>query len=122
LADRRLQLPHLGQDRRLAVIKAHLREELKEAKRTKRFHTTAIQVCLGKDEGPGIPEDILARVSEPFFRVNLARQKPIPGAGLGLVIAKEIIERHHGTLDIVNRMGGAKQTVAFPRNLESVPL
>lgn len=67
------------------------------------------------DQGPGIPEDLLDRVFEPFFRVDQARRKLIPGAGLGLAIAREIIENHGGTIEIVNRPGnGLLQTVRLP--------
>ncbi|MBX2804634.1 MAG: two-component sensor histidine kinase [Hyphomicrobiales bacterium] len=57
------------------------------------------------DRGPGIPEELIARACEPFFRVNEARS-PKDGAGLGLAIANEIIKRHHGELTLVNRLGG----------------
>ena len=67
------------------------------------------------DQGPGIPTDLLDRVFEPFFRVDQARRKLIPGAGLGLAIAREIIENHGGTIEIVNRPGGGlRQTVHLP--------
>src|SRR5258708_30156672 len=48
------------------------------------------------DEGPGIPDQSMSRVFEPFFRVDPARRKSGPGAGLGLAIAKEVVERHRG--------------------------
>jgi signal transduction histidine kinase len=67
------------------------------------------------DRGPGIPADLLDRVFEPFFRVDQARRKLIPGAGLGLAIAREIIENHGGTVTIVNRPGGGlMQTISLP--------
>ncbi|MDQ0321929.1 signal transduction histidine kinase [Pararhizobium capsulatum DSM 1112] len=67
------------------------------------------------DQGPGIPTDLLDRVFEPFFRVDQARRKLIPGAGLGLAIAREIIENHGGAIEIVNRPGGGlQQTVRLP--------
>ncbi len=69
------------------------------------------------DDGPGIPEDRIGQVFEPFFRVDKARRKMIRGAGLGLAIAKEIIERFDGTIQIANRReGGLVQTVTFPRS------
>lgn len=68
------------------------------------------------DNGPGIPEKDLASVFEPFFRVDPARRKHIPGAGLGLAIAKEIVERQGGTLIIENRKpNGLRQTLRFER-------
>jgi signal transduction histidine kinase len=66
------------------------------------------------DRGPGIPPDLLNKAFEPFFRVDPARTQFIPGAGLGLAIAKEIIERYGGTITLENRPGGGLlQTVAF---------
>ncbi|TPL51770.1 ATP-binding protein [Mesorhizobium sp. B2-4-6] len=66
------------------------------------------------DRGPGIPPDLLNKAFEPFFRVDPARTQFIPGAGLGLAIAKEIIERYGGTIRLENRPGGGLlQTVVF---------
>ncbi|WP_321342154.1 ATP-binding protein [Breoghania sp.] len=67
------------------------------------------------DEGPGIPESLIDQIFEPFFRVDLARRKTIPGAGLGMLIAREIIERLAGTITIENRdPRGLRQTISFP--------
>jgi signal transduction histidine kinase len=55
------------------------------------------------DDGPGIPSDLLGQVFEPFFRADPARRKTIPGAGLGLAIAREIVTRFGGTISIRNR-------------------
>ncbi|CAN7630291.1 ATP-binding protein [Mesorhizobium amorphae] len=66
------------------------------------------------DRGPGIPPDLLNKAFEPFFRVDPARAQSIPGAGLGLAISKEIIERYGGTIRLENRQGGGLlQTVVF---------
>ena len=59
-----------------------------------------------EDCGPGIPEALLRRACEPFFRVELAQKSSIPGAGLGLAIAKEIIQQNMGQLELANRPGG----------------
>lgn len=68
-----------------------------------------------RDDGPGIPVELIDRVFEPFFRVDQARRKLIPGAGLGLAIAREIVEKHGGSITIVNRpQGGLLQTVRLP--------
>ncbi|KGM34066.1 ATP-binding protein [Inquilinus limosus] len=67
------------------------------------------------DHGPGIPPDLLAQVFEPFFRVDPARRQTVPGAGLGLAIAKEIVDRSGGRIEIANRPdGGLIQTVTLP--------
>jgi signal transduction histidine kinase len=66
------------------------------------------------DNGPGIPEPLLARAFEPFFRVDPARS-PTAGAGLGLAIAKEIIRRNRGSLILANGPGGGLiQTIEVP--------
>lgn len=67
------------------------------------------------DEGPGIPDQSMSRVFEPFFRVDPGRRKARPGAGLGLAIAKEIVERHGGQLTLRNRWPkGLRQRIVFP--------
>ena len=70
-----------------------------------------------KDEGPGIPEHLLPRVFEPFFRIDPARQPsgPASGAGLGMAIAKEIVERQGGSLSIFNATTqGLVQIIRLP--------
>ncbi|MCI5075040.1 ATP-binding protein [Oricola sp.] len=67
------------------------------------------------DNGPGIPADQIDRVFEPFFRVDISRRKTVPGAGLGMAIAREIIQRYGGTIAVQNRPeGGLRQTITFP--------
>ena len=67
---------------------------------------------LIEDEGPGIPPELLGQVFEPFFRVDPGRRQNIPGAGLGLTIAREIVQRAGGDIKISNRTGrGLKQVV-----------
>lgn len=66
------------------------------------------------DEGPGIPDDLLARVFEPFFRAEPGRLQTVPGAGLGLALAAEIVERSGGVLTLRNRSArGLQQTITF---------
>ena len=64
-----------------------------------------------EDEGPGIPPEMLGRVFEPFFRVDPGRRQNIPGAGLGLTIAREIVQRAGGDIKISNRDGGGLRQV-----------
>jgi signal transduction histidine kinase len=67
------------------------------------------------DEGPGIPPTMLCQVFEPFFRVHPARTKTIDGAGLGLTIAHDIVQRAGGSITIENApMRGLLQTVKLP--------
>lgn len=68
-----------------------------------------------EDDGPGIPEDMMAHVFEPFFRAEPGRTRRIKGAGLGLAIAKDIVERFGGAIEIENRPeGGLRQTITLP--------
>jgi two-component system, OmpR family, sensor kinase len=60
-------------------------------------------VLLVEDTGSGIPEDVLAQVFEPFYRVGV---NPEPGNGLGLAISQEIAGRLHGSITLNNRTGG----------------
>jgi signal transduction histidine kinase len=67
------------------------------------------------DDGPGIPPEQLARAFEPFFRVDPARRRSAPGAGLGLAIAREIVTRAGGEIRLANRPeGGLRQDVMLP--------
>lgn len=62
-----------------------------------------IEVC---DRGPGIPPDRLTNVFEPFVRLEESRNRETGGVGLGLALAKAIVEQAGGTLTLANRDGG----------------
>ncbi len=67
------------------------------------------------DDGPGIPEDKLTTVFGPFKRLDEARSNRTGGLGLGLPIARTIIRRHGGELQLENRLGaGLRATVTLP--------
>jgi signal transduction histidine kinase len=55
------------------------------------------------DEGPGVPPELLGKLTEPFFRADDARSEA-NGAGLGLAIAQAIAEAHGGRLVLENRV------------------
>jgi signal transduction histidine kinase len=64
------------------------------------------------DEGPGIPEDELGRVLEPFYRLEESRSRETGGVGLGLAIA----QAHGGTVTLLNRpAGGLRAEIVLPR-------
>ncbi|CAM4185661.1 histidine kinase [Paracidovorax anthurii] len=72
-----------------------------------------------RDHGPGLSEEHLARVMEPFYRVEASRNRHSGGVGLGLSIARDIVQRHGGTLTLANAPGGGLvATVVLPRAWE----
>jgi len=60
-----------------------------------------------RDDGPGIPEQDLERVFEPFFRLEESRNRDSGGTGLGLSIARNIARWHGGEIHLRNAPGGA---------------
>jgi signal transduction histidine kinase len=69
-----------------------------------------------RDDGPGIPEDQLERVFEPFYRVESSRNRDTGGTGLGLSIARDVVQAHGGSLVLANLpVRGLEATVTLPR-------
>jgi hypothetical protein len=67
------------------------------------------------DHGPGIPEEALEAVFEPFVRVEASRSRNTGGSGLGLAIARAILRAEGGSVRLANRpQGGLVQTVTLP--------
>lgn len=68
-----------------------------------------------QDNGPGIPEEQLSRVMEPFFRGDKARSREQGHAGLGLALVKQFMEEHGGRMEIASKVGeGTRVTLLFP--------
>lgn len=57
------------------------------------------------DDGPGIAEEHLPRLTERFYRVDTATSRERGGTGLGLAIVKHILNRHQGELEIASELG-----------------
>jgi signal transduction histidine kinase len=69
-----------------------------------------------RDAGPGIPDDQLEQVFEPFYRVEDSRSRETGGSGLGLSIARSVVRAHGGDLVLVNRPGGGLDAIVrLPR-------
>ena len=70
---------------------------------------------LVDDRGPGIPATDLARVFEPFYRVEASRARSTGGVGLGLAIARTLAREHGGDVDLANRSeGGLRARLTLP--------
>jgi len=67
------------------------------------------------DSGEGIPEEMLGLIFERFFRADQSRARDKGGTGLGLTIARRLVEAHHGTLTAANHPdGGAVFSLTLP--------
>ena len=67
-----------------------------------------------RDFGPGVAEDHLAHLAEPFYRADSARQRATGGFGLGLYLCQLVVLAHGGTLSIRRAEPGLKVTAAWP--------
>ena len=66
-----------------------------------------------EDNGSGLPEHELEKVFHPFYRSEFSRSRETGGTGLGLTIAKEILELHQGTISLSNRAEEVGLTVVI---------
>ena len=68
-----------------------------------------------RDTGPGIAPADAERIFQPFVRLDAARGRETGGAGLGLTIARSIVEAHGGTLSLESAPGaGSEFTIRIP--------
>lgn len=80
-------------------------------------HAVTVRV---RDAGPGIPEDQLEKVFEPYYRLDDSRSKDYGGNGLGLGIARNIAALHGGTLTLRNHpQGGLEAVLKLPRERQA---
>jgi signal transduction histidine kinase len=72
-----------------------------------------VDIC---DNGPGIPEEYLERIFEPYLRLETSRNRESGGTGLGLSIARNMILLNNGTLSLNSRPeGGLRARISLPR-------
>ncbi len=72
------------------------------------------------DDGPGVPPSEIARLFEPFYRVEQSRSRKTGGLGLGLMLVKQIAEAHHGGVLAENLSpSGLRIRIWVPRALDS---
>jgi len=82
--------------------------EIELAKR----HDAAIVTV--RDYGPGVPDEALTRIFDPFYRVDSDRNRASGGLGLGLAIARRSVQLHKGNLSAQNAHPGLLVTMEFP--------
>jgi signal transduction histidine kinase len=68
-----------------------------------------------RDRGPGIDEALLEKVFEPFFRLEESRSRDTGGVGLGLTVARTLVEQCHGELTLRAPPGGGLEAVVLLR-------
>lgn len=80
-------------------------------------HADANTIRLTVDDtAPGVPPSALPHLFERLFRVDSSRNRAVGGAGLGLSIAKAIVDAHRGRIDAqTSPLGGVRITVELPR-------
>ena len=71
-----------------------------------------------RDFGPGVPQDAVPRLFDPFFRVEDARDTNGGGSGMGLSIAKRAIQLHNGTIVAENASPGLRVRISIPLALQ----
>ena len=67
-----------------------------------------------RDFGPGVPNDAIPQLGNPFFRVDASRDPSTGGLGLGLAIARRAIQYHHGTWLVENAQPGLRVVMTIP--------
>lgn len=90
----------------------------------------SVEICEAKNEiyiniadnGPGVPEEQLEKIFNPFYRVDSSREKKTGGYGLGLSIAEQAIRIHQGTIQAMNQKNGGllvKITLPLINNVDT---
>ena len=67
-----------------------------------------------RDYGPGVPDELLATIFEPFFRVERDRSRASGGIGLGLAIARRAVDLHRGRISAGNAQPGLVVNIELP--------
>ena len=68
-----------------------------------------------EDSAPGVPENVLPRLFERFFRVDASRSRATGGSGLGMAICRGIVEAHAGRIGATPAtLGGLRIEVQLP--------
>jgi signal transduction histidine kinase len=79
------------------------------------------QVCIHiKDQGVGIPPEALPRIFDRFYHLDQVGNHLFRGAGIGLSIARQVIEQHKGSIDVETKAGkGSTFTIYLPISVDT---
>ena len=73
------------------------------------------------DSGPGVPDEALDKLFQPFYRIDDARERQTGGVGLGLAITDRAVRLHGGTIRAANRpQGGLMVEIRLPASAMDV--
>lgn len=78
-----------------------------------------IRICV-QNKGHTIPPEKLERIFEQFYRLDASRSSDTGGAGLGLAIAKEIVELHHGTIAAYSENDNVQFIIQLPADSQKI--
>lgn len=113
-ADTRLRLRPNAMRRALRNLIENALRYGKRARITTSVGKADVRITID-DDGPGIPEDSLQRVFDPFVRLESSRSRETGGTGLGLSIARTIVHAHGGEITLRNRPeGGLRAEIRLP--------
>jgi two-component system phosphate regulon sensor histidine kinase PhoR len=123
--DNNLDLQHLDvigdKDKLIEIFSNLINNSIKYSEPNKKIYISSqkksneqLEIHI-KDEGIGIPRELLPRISERFFRVENEKTRKINGTGLGLAIVKHLIKQHRGEFHIQSTEGsGTEISVRLP--------
>ena len=103
----RLATPGCGS----SVIRYSPKQSAVEVSRARNNGKVVVDV---RDHGPGVPEEALPRLFDPFYRVENDRDRASGGIGLGLSIARRAIELHKGAMRARNAHPGLEVEMDLP--------
>ena len=96
-------LLHNAQLHGLAPVEVHLQRT-----------STGLQLRV-RDHGPGVPPEVLAQLSQPFYRPDAARQRATGGVGLGLYLCRLVAQAHGGQLTLQPAQPGLEAVLDLPQ-------
>jgi len=103
-----------GPEGTAVAVRARLIDNMLDDEKKLREFDQLLEISV-TDEGDGIAEEHIPRLTERFYRVDAARSRKVGGTGLGLSIVKYVLERHHGVLHVESELEkGSVFTVFLP--------